>query len=119
MSMPGEYPPLEIKWLESKKQRRSASLDFKPKGLQDLVATAGRQKIDRWLEGAVADLQRTKQVGRAAGRQFNEVLVLTQEDLYPEAQGVIWDLRRSDEGVVVPLDFQAEIQTHLNLEYLQ
>ena len=119
MSMPDEYQPPETEWLSNRRQIKEASPNFKPRGLQDLIALDGRKKIDRWLDGAVTDLQRMKQMGRAAGQKFNEVLVLTQEDLFPEARGVIWDLRRAGEGNVVLPDFQVKVETHPNLEYLR
>ena len=118
LEMPVEYEPPRTDWLPSKRQKQRRS-DFRPTGLHDLVTAEGRRKIDRWVEGALNDLKRMKSLGRAAGRQFNEVLVLTQRDLYPEARGVIWDLRRGEHGEVVPLDFQAPLETHLNLDYLQ
>ena len=65
------------------------------------------------------DLQRMNSVDREAGRQFNETLVLTHEDLYPEARGVYWDLREAYKGIVKPVDFEAPFETHLDLAYLQ
>ena len=65
------------------------------------------------------DLQRVHNIGRKAGGQFNEALVLTQEDLYPEAKDVYWDLREAHKEIVKPADFEAPFETHLDLVYLQ
>lgn len=118
LEMPGEYEPPTTEWLP-RKQQQSVNADFQPRGLHDLVAPAGRRKLDRWIECALQDLVRMKSMGRAAGRQFNEVCVLTQEDMYPEARGVFWDLREADGSGVVPVDFQKPLETHLNLEYMR
>ena len=59
------------------------------------------------------------QLGREAGRKFNEVLALSQCDFVPEACGVYWDLREAHRGIVKPLDFEAPLGTHLNLDYLK
>ena len=87
LELPVDYKPPHTDWLPRKKQKQSKS-SFRPTGLHDLVTAEGRRKIDRWVGGALIVLKRMKSLGRADGRQFNEVLVLTQRDLYSEARGV-------------------------------
>ena len=36
----------------------------------------------------------------------------------PEARGIVWDLRRMDEGIIQPVDFDAPLQSHFNLQQL-
>jgi hypothetical protein len=77
------------------------------------------KKIKRWIQLAVEDLKRMHALGRAAGRRHNAVEALGQDCFVPEARGVIWDLRRLDEGIITPLDFEQPIDTHLSLAYLK
>ena len=118
LEMPKEYEPPATEWLPRRRQQ-SVNADFHPRGLHDLIAPAGRQKLDRWIACALQDLVRMKSMRRAAGCKFNEVCVLTQEDLYLEARGIFLDLRQADSSGVVPVNFQRPLETHLNLEYLR
>ena len=88
MEMPQGYEIPSIEWLPRKRQKVKPPSAIKPTSIRDLVLPAALQKIDRWIDAAVGDLRRMHQMGRAAGRRFNEVLALSQEDLYPEARGV-------------------------------
>ena len=92
---------------------------FKPKRLADLISSEGMKKIDRWLRLAMKDLVRMHELGSDAGRMFNEVCAIGQNLFKPEARGVVWDLRRAAEGIVVPLDYSQPIHTHLNLDWIR
>jgi len=100
-------------------QQMKPPSNFKPKSLSDLVGSEGMLKLKVWTQKAMTDLIRMKELGAAAGRKHREVLVLSQEELVPQARGIYWDLRRAEEGVVVPLDFTEPLKTHLNLGYLK
>ena len=80
LEMPEDYEPPATEWLP-RKQQQEVDAGFCPQGLHDLIAPAGRQKLDRWIACALHDLVRMKSMGRVAGRQFNKVCVLTQEGL--------------------------------------
>ena len=56
--------------------------------------------------------------GANARRTSNVTLALGQEAFHEQAQGIIWDLRRLDEGIIVPVEFSAPTSSHLDLEYL-
>ena len=36
----------------------------------------------------------------------------------PEARGIVWDLCHMEEGIIRPVDFDAPLQSHLNLQQL-
>ena len=57
--------------------------------------------------------------GTNARRTSNVPLALGQDAFHEQSQGIIWDLRRLDEGIIVPVDFSAPIFSHLDLEYLR
>ena len=57
--------------------------------------------------------------GSSAKRTTNEPLALGLDMFRPEARGIVWDLRRIDEGIIEPVDFEAPLQSHLNLEQLR
>ncbi len=119
MPMPDEFKPPVTGWLHRKVQQQPIPPDFKPKCLSDLVGAEGMRRLREWSQKATQDLIRMREFGAAAGRKHKEVLVLSQEDLVPQARGVYWDLRGAREGRVVPLDFAAPLETHLNLDYLK
>ena len=46
-----------------------------------------------------------------AVRKSNQPLALVQDAFVSEAQGIVWDLRRLDEGIVGPVDFTTPIES--------
>lgn len=75
--------------------------------------------IPNWVRRQLEDLQRFQLHGASARRSQNCVLALGQDAFRPAARGIVWDLRRLSDGIITPLDFQAPIQTHFNLPYLE
>ena len=63
-------------------------------------------------------LARMQRLRERASKKYNTVLSLGQQTFLPEARGIVWNLRRVNEGIIVPLDFNAPNETHWDLDYI-
>ena len=98
---------------------RQPRTSWRPRGIKDILKPAVIKKIIAWLREQAGDLRRLARLGPTARRQFRRSLVISQEEVLPEARGVAWDLRvRDPDGRFPPLDFEARLDTHLNLEFI-
>lgn len=118
MRFPDVFSPPKTAWLTAVRTQPEPPAGFQPKCLEDLFTTEAVAKLRRWVRLAALDLKQFYEKQSEAHRQFNEVLVLGQEDFKPEARGIVWDLRDAGSGVVTPVDFSQPIDTHLDLGYL-
>ena len=132
---PEPYQPPDTHWLARSKQAEPPK-HFKPTKLSHIFpAPNTRARIERWLKKAMHDIVNYHKYGRDAGRSFNEVLAIGQDEFHPDARGVVWDLREADKGIIKPLSFNPtgnqpvvfdwvdangdhSVSTHLNLLYL-
>ena len=71
-----------------------------------------------WIGRSMIDLARMQRLGDQAGRKYNKVLAFEQDAFLPEARGIIRDLRQVNEGTIEPLDFNRQIETHWDLDYI-
>ena len=55
---------------------------------------------------------------KKAGRKYNKVLALGQDAFVFRARRIVWDLRQADNGIIVPLDFAKQTDTHWDLDYI-
>ena len=116
--VPEPCPPPVTKWLPRAVQNTPPA-DFTPKCLTDLLSAEGLELMSQWLLEQMRYLSDIEANGSKAQRRCNDPLALGQDMFKPEARGIVWDLRRLDEGIIVPVDFDAPIESHLNLELLR
>ena len=94
--------------------------NFQPTSLRDLLSPEAWVRLQRFLVANKLDMEEIRAHGAAASRRFKPTpLVLAQSDLVPAARGIIWDLRKANQGIVVPVDFTAPIVSDLNLDLLE
>jgi site-specific DNA-cytosine methylase len=93
--------------------------DFKPTKLEHLLLPWAIKDIETWMRQQMEFLHDIVEQGHNAERKSNEALALGEDAWQPAARGIVWDLRGLKDGVIVPLDFQAPIQSHLNLGLLR
>ena len=120
LPMPDPCPPPFTEWLPRNKQPLPPS-DFTPTSLGDLITEQAQQQIKDWVLQQLQFLLDNVDIeanGSAARRTSNVPLALGQDAFVPAARGIAWDLRQLEQGIVVPVDFEAPISSHLDLEYL-
>jgi len=94
---------------------------FCPRALKDLIMPAALHRLADHLRRAAADLLDMR-AGRPVQRRVRAPYICTQDEVFPRARGIIWDLRpaaRDARGCLQPLDFEAPVESHLNLEFLR
>ena len=119
---PDSYRPPKRKWLDRKRQSKQPPPGFNPTGIDSLIMPVGIQMLDKWISDAMRDWNEMHDKGPAAFKQWRRntnVLAIGQELFFPEARGIVWDLRKAHLGIVVPLDFELPFETHLDLDYLR
>ena len=114
------FPPLPLRPATVPPPRpRQPRTSWRPRGIRDILKPEAIKKIIEWLRDQAADLRRLARIGPTARRRFRRSLVISQEEVWPQARGVAWDLRvRDADGTFPPLDFEAKLDTHLNLEFI-
>ena len=116
--IPEPCPPPVTEWLPRSVQKAPPA-DFTPNCLTDLLSAEGLALMTQWLLEQLRYPADIEAHGSKARRRCNDPLALGQDMFKPEARGIVWDLRRLDEGIIVPVDFDAPIESHLNLELLR
>ena len=92
---------------------------FRPSSPCELLLPAAFDKLVAWLRGNAADVaDMAREVDGAPRPNKQKPLVLGQGDFVPDARGIVWDLRRAAEGIIVPLDFEAAPAHDLNVGQL-
>ena len=117
LAFPVPCPPPTTLWLPRAVQP-APPLDFRPQLLGDLLTEWAIRRINKWMTTQLEFLIEIEQVGAAAIRRSNEPLALGQDAFKPQARGIVWDLRRMAEGIIVPVDFDEPVSSHLDLNYL-
>ena len=117
LDLPAEYKPPRTQWSDLAPQQTAPS-DFHPTKVEHLLIPSALEDIDQWVKRSMIDLARMQMYGEKAGRKYNKVLALGQDAFVPRARGIVWDLRQADKGIIVPLDFGKQIDTHWNLDYI-
>ena len=118
LQVPEPCPPPVTTWLPRKVQPTPPP-GFKPKVLADILTDAAIQLLEQWLLQQMLYLSDIEINGSSAKRTTNEPLALGLDMFRPEARGIVWDLRRMDQGIIEPVDFEAPLQSHLNLNQLR
>ena len=117
------FPPDPVRPTTTPPPRpKQPTTSFRPKGLRDILKPTAIRKIRRWLRLQKEDLERMAKQGPTARRQFKEILIIGQDEVYEQARGIIWDLRptsRRPDGTFPPWDFDKPIETHLNLDFIR
>jgi hypothetical protein len=119
---PDSYRPPKRNWLDRKRQSKQPPPGFNPTGIDSLIMPVGIQMLDKWISDAMRDWNEMHDKGPAAFKQWRRntnVLAIGQELFFPEARGIVWDLRKAHLGVVVPLDFELPFETHLDVDHLR
>ena len=117
-TVPDSRPPHTTKWLP-RAPPQVAPVGFTPRRISDLLFPWAVAKISNWIMLQLQFLQDISSFGAKAVRQSNKPLALGQDAFQPVARGIVWDLRRLSEGVIVPVDFTTPIESHLNLQLLR
>jgi site-specific DNA-cytosine methylase len=118
IQIPVPCPTPTTTWLPRKIQPIPPE-GFHPKVLADLLTSEAIKLMEDWLLQQMLYLTDIEANGAAARRTTNKPLALGLDMFRPEARGIVWDLRRMDEGLIEPVDFEQPIQSHLNLQQLQ
>ena len=105
LELPTEYVPPNTQWSEIAPPQ-VPPIGFVPSKVEHLLIPEAICSFGQWITRSMIDLARMQRLGERAGRKYNKVLALGQEAFLPEARGTVWDLRRVNEGIIVPLDFQ-------------
>ena len=122
------YQPLHTPWLPLP-PKQPAVPDGAPACVESpfaMMLPATQKLVSSWLREALRDLMHIRATvadGKAAAmvegtvlRQRPRALAVGRDELHPWARDRVWDCR---EACCKLLDFQAPIQTHLNLEYFR
>lgn len=78
-----------------------------------------RLKVERWANRTVKDLRCIRDLGEECERSRPPVLIVAQSELYPWAQGIVWDFRSSPSECGTPLDYSAPLRPTLNVDFFQ
>ena len=84
--------------------------------LKDVVLD---ELIPTWLRAMLHDLRNYRLHGPEASRTCNWVLAVGQDLFHEQARGKVWDLRRLSEGVITLLDYDAPLDSKLNLDFIR
>eukprot|EP00965_Chrysotila_dentata_P075755 2502999-Pleurochrysis_carterae.AAC.1 len=91
-----------------------------PKSATDLLLPSAKVKLDAWLCDTLADLASIKDDGQAAVRSRPRSVAIGQAELHPWARGTIWDFTSERNPLCgSPLDYDAPLETHLNVDFLR
>ena len=94
--------------------------EWRPSAVEALLTPLAWTRAQKWFEGNARDLEWMREHGAGAARPYKQQpLALAQSDMVPEARGIVWDLRRADDGIIEPWDFTAPIKSDLNLDFLK
>lgn len=116
--IPDPCPPHRTKWLP-REPAQVAPEGFRPTGITDLLEAWAILMIWNWVYTQLEYLAEVSELGVRAIRKSNKALALGQDAFKPQARGIVWDLRKLEEGIITPVDFEAPIESHLNLELLR
>jgi hypothetical protein len=78
-----------------------------------------RWKVDRRINRTILDLRCIRDLGEDCERSRPPVLVVAQSELYPWAQGLVWDFRNSPSACGTHLDYSAPLRSTLNADFFQ
>ena len=80
-----------------------------------LMLPSALRNVRRWVQHAVADLDRINASVPAAAdaRRRPPVVVVGQAELHHWARGIVWDFTGERCACACPLDFSLPIDTHL------
>ena len=100
--------------------RQQPHTAYKPTSLEDIVSPLGVKRLFKWLSLVANDLL-SMQEDSAFKRKVSAPLVITEQDVKPQARNVIWDLRTRHfndpmlpQGFFKPLDMNAKIDSILD-----
>ena len=94
--------------------------EWRPSSVEALLSPHAWARVQKWFEGNARDLEWMREHGAEGARPHKQQpLALAQSDMVPEAQGIVWDLRRAGDGIIEPWDFTAPIGSDLNLDFLK
>lgn len=122
------YVPFDTPWLPLPPRQRSPSPDAPTcvRSPFDMMVPATRTAVRAWIDHAVRDLvairlavaegREASLVSGEARRDRPRAFAVGQLELHAWAQGRVWDCRPR---CCKMLDFQAPVNTHLNLAYLR
>ena len=96
--VPDPCPAPVTQWLPRAVQPDPPS-DFHPTSISDLLSEEGIQLMKDWLLEQMRYLADIEAHGNKAQRRSNAPLALGQDMFKPQARGIVWDLRRLDEGL--------------------
>ena len=88
-----------------------------PRSAFDLLLPEAAARLTHWLHWAMDDLTCIRDKGDDCTRHRPPVLVISQQELYPKFRGIVWDFRSSPISCGVPLDFHADLEHTLNVEF--
>ena len=88
-----------------------------PRSAFDLLLPEAAAKLTHWLHWALDDLTCIRDKGDDCSRHRPPVLVISQQELHPNFRGIVWDFRSSPTSCGVPLDFHADLDHTLNVEF--
>lgn len=90
--------------------RRQRATSYRPRSVADILLPAALELVAGWRRREEADLRAYLSLGSAA-RRTNAPLAIGQDLFHPEARGIVWDLRSKVDGVYLPLDFSAPLES--------
>ena len=94
-------------------------LAWRPSDVRELLEPGAWERLDAWRRLNVLDIEDMgRGNGHAARPHKPRPFVLAQSDFVPLARGRVWDLRRSVEGIIEPLDFTVRPAMGLNVALL-
>ena len=89
-----------------------------PRSVFDLMPNVTQRRVRTWLQWQLEDLVCIRDHGEWCERSRPRAMAVGQCELYDWARGRVWDFRGSPAACGVPLDTQAPIVSHLNLDSL-
>jgi hypothetical protein len=92
------------------------SVSFENKA--DLIDRAGLDLIEAWFEQNLQWMISLVSPDQPKADR-PATLVIGQEHFHAHRRGIVWDCRREDEGIIVPLDFTANTGSNWNVEWLR
>ena len=116
VSFSPDYRPPTLPWLPRPPVQLT---DFRPSSIDDILEPEALRLVKNWARSCGLDLMRMGREGPSSTRRFHQKLAIGQSLFRPPARGIVWDLRRQHEGVIVPLAFDAPSASTLDFSRFQ
>ena len=109
--------PLASQPLPRVQPQRGATRTFT--SIQELHTPGFLDELAKWFAEALAWMVAVHRGDDSPPQRPGCFVASNTEAFVPDAQGIVWDVRRHREGIIAPLDFTVKQETEWNVEWLR